>query len=207
MLILIAEDDPVSCCLLKERLVNWGHEVVEVNDGGTAWELLRAERGAPPLAILDWQMPVFNGPEICRMAQLERFRQRPYLILLSARIETADIVTGLSSGADDYIAKPFHDDELHARVNAGIRILDLQRKLAERVRQLEAALTQIKQLQGLLPICMYCKKIRDDHNYWQQVEAYLASHTAAQFSHGICPDCFEQIVRPQVAAASEERAS
>ena len=70
-------------------------------------------------------------------------------------------------------------------------------RVIRQVRRLELSLGQVKQLHGLLPICCYCKKIRDDHNYWQQVEAYLGSHTAAQFSHGICPDCYEEIVKPQ----------
>jgi CheY-like chemotaxis protein len=204
MLILIAEDDPVSSCLLEDTLAEWGHEVVVARDGGVAWDVLRGER-RPQLAILDWQMPVINGADICRMVQHERLNPRPYLILLSSRDRTADVVAGLSSGADDYVAKPFDGEELKARLNAGIRILDLQRGLAERVRELEAALAQIKQLHGLLPICMYCKKIRDDQNYWQQVDAYIASHTDAHFTHGICPDCFEQIVKPQLCGHERGR--
>jgi DNA-binding response OmpR family regulator len=197
MLILIADDDSVSCRVLEKTLVGWGHQVVVAHDGRAAWDALRADP-APQLAILDWQMPHRNGPEICLLVQHERLNPRPYLMLLTARDTTPDLVVGLTSGADDYITKPFNADELRARLNAGIRILELQRGLADRVRELEEALAQIKQLQGLLPICMYCKKIRDDHNYWQKLEAYLASRTAAQFSHGICPDCFEHIVKPQL---------
>jgi phosphoserine phosphatase RsbU/P len=201
MRILIAEDDPVSCSLLENTLLTWGFEVVTADNGATAWEALRGERAAH-IAILDWKMPVLNGPDICRMVQEQRLHPRPYMILLSARDAKADIVAGLTSGADEYIAKPFDADELRARINAGVRILELQRGLADRVHQLEMALAQIKQLQGLLPICMYCMKIRDDKNYWQQVDAYLATHTAAQVSHGICPDCYEQFVAPQL---SDER--
>jgi len=79
--------------------------------------------------------------------------------------------------------------------------LALQQDLAARVRQLEQALARIKQLQGLLPICSYCKKIRDDQNYWQQVETYIESHVEVQFSHGICPDCFLSVVKPELARA------
>jgi DNA-binding response OmpR family regulator len=197
MLILIADDDAVSCRVLEKTLAGWGHEVAVAHDGRAAWDRLRAEP-APQLAILDWQMPHRNGPEICLLVQHERLSPRPYLMLLTARDTTPDLVVGLASGADDYITKPFNADELRARLNAGIRILDLQRGLADRVRELEEAIAQIKQLQGLLPICMYCKKIRDDQNYWQKLEGYLASRTDAQFSHGICPECFDHIVKPQL---------
>jgi sigma-B regulation protein RsbU (phosphoserine phosphatase) len=204
MLVLIAEDDPVSRRVLEEMVTGWGHRVVIARDGRAAWDLLRGPE-APQIAVLDWQMPHRNGPDICRLVDEERLQPRPYLILLSARDATADLVAGLSSGADDYVTKPFHADELRARLNAGVRILQLQRGLADRVRQLEEALAQIKQLQGLLPLCMYCKKIRDDQNYWQQLDAYLSSHNAAQFSHGICPECYERIVKPQLDEMSGKK--
>jgi hypothetical protein len=83
--------------------------------------------------------------------------------------------------------------------------VELRRKLAERVHELEAAISRVKQLQGLLPICAYCKKIRDDRNYWQQVEEYVSAHTDAQFSHGICPECYERVLTPQIRALREAR--
>src|SRR5262249_57910928 len=100
-------------------------------------------------------------------------------------------VTGLQSGANDYVTKPFDRAELQARVCVGKSVVELQRSLALRVRELEDALSQVRQLQGLLPICCYCKKIRDDRNYWQQVETYVGDHSAARFSHAICPDCLK----------------
>ena len=74
----------------------------------------------------------------------------------------------------------------------------MQAELAARVRELEDALARVKQLQGLLPICSYCKSIRDDKNYWHQVETYVRSHSEAEFSHGICPGCWEKVVKPQL---------
>ena len=94
--------------------------------------------------------------------------------------------------------KPFEREELRALVQVGFRMLALQSALAERVRELEEALTRVKQLQGLLPIYSYYKKIRDDRNYWQQVETYIEGHSDAQFTHGICPECREKYVEPEL---------
>ena len=96
------------------------------------------------------------------------------------------------------MAKPFDHRELRARLQVGVRMLELQTSLAERVRQLEDALARVKRLQGLLPICSYCKRVRNDQNYWQQVEAYITERSEAAFSHGICPDCYENVVRPEL---------
>jgi CheY-like chemotaxis protein len=121
-----------------------------------------------------------------------------YIILLTAKGNAQDIVAGLESGADDYVTKPFDRAELHSRLRVGERIVELQQGLADRVRELEEALSQVKTLKGLLPICAYCMKIRDDRNYWQRVETYIAAHSNARFSHGICPECWKNIVEPEL---------
>lgn len=204
MKILIAEDDVVSRRMLQVYLVQWGYEVVLATDGAEAWRVLQGS-DAPKLAILDWMMPVMDGIEICR-----RVRQIPsatptYLILLTARGGNEDIVQGFHAGTDDYVTKPFNREELRARVLVGERVVGLQATLAGRVRELEGALAGVKQLQGLLPICCYCKKIRDDRNYWQQVEGYISKHSEAQFSHGVCPECFDKFVRPELAKSDLPR--
>jgi len=197
MRILIAEDDAVSRRRLEATLRKWGYEVLAVEDGLAAWEVLQGEM-PPPLAILDWMMPGMDGIEVCRKVR-ERSPSRPlYIIVLTARGSREDVVAGLQAGGDDYVTKPFDREELHARVEVGLRVLQLQMNLADRVRELEEALARVKQLQGLLPICSYCKKIRDDQNYWQQVEGYISEHSEAVFSHGICPDCFEKFVKPEL---------
>jgi DNA-binding response OmpR family regulator len=197
MKILVAEDQVVSRHILAANLRKWGYDVMAVEDGTRAWEVLQAQ-DAPRLVILDWLMPGMDGIEICRQIR-KRPQARPiYLILLTARRGQKDKIHGLQAGADDYITKPFNGEELRARVQVGIRVLELQGALAQRVRELEEALASVKTLQGLLPICSYCKKIRDDRNYWQQVEGYISDHSDAQFSHGICPECYTRFVQPEL---------
>jgi response regulator RpfG family c-di-GMP phosphodiesterase len=130
----------------------------------------------------------------------------PYIILLTAMATKENVVKGLEAGANDYLSKPFHRDELRVRVGVGVQMLDLQRALTERVKELEAAFSQVKQLQGMLPICSYCKKIRNDQNYWQRVEGYISDHTNVEFSHGICPDCSVR-VKEDMADRKQQRES
>jgi DNA-binding response OmpR family regulator len=112
-----------------------------------------------------------------------------YLILLTARHSKEDMVAGLDAGADDFLVKPFDPEELRARLHVGVRVVTLQERLADRVAELEAAITTVKQLRGLIPICSYCKRIRSDKNDWEQLETYISEHSDAEFSHGICPPC------------------
>lgn len=194
---LIAEDDPVSRRLLEATLAKWGYEVVMARDGAEAWRALQNE-DAPPLAILDWMMPEMDGTEVCRKVRERAAASPAYLILLTAKGQREDVVSGLEAGANDYVTKPFDRAELRARLEVGVRVIALQRRLADRVQALEEALARVRQLQGLLPICSYCKKVRNDQNYWQQVETYVSEHSGARFSHSICPNCYEAIVRPEL---------
>jgi len=194
--VLVADDDPVSLRVLQRALEKWGHDVLIARDGTEAWQVLTGPE-APQMAVLDWMMPGMDGPTICRRARAVPSTSPPYFILLTARNDYADIVAGLEAGANDYVTKPFHQAELRARVRVGIRVLKLQNRLAEQVRDLEGALKQVKQLRGLLPICMYCKKIRNDGHYWEQVESYISDHSEAEFSHGICPECYEKLMNSQ----------
>src|SRR5438477_154147 len=195
--VLIAEDDRITRRMLEVILGEWGYETVAVRDGLAAWDALRHADG-PWIALLDWLMPGIDGVEICRRIRAIPARQPPYVILLTVRNSRQDVVAGLEAGADDYIVKPFDQAELHARLQTGLRIVRLQRDLASQLRRSQEALALVKQLQGLLPICSYCKKIRDDQNYWQQVETYIEGHSDAQFTHGICPDCREKYVEPEL---------
>ena len=197
MRILIAEDDRISRRLLEATLKKWDYDVTVACDG---LEALAAIQGSDPpeLAILDWMMPGMDGVEVTRAARQIVTTTPTYIILLTAKTEKADIVAALEAGADEYLTKPFDREELGARVWAGLRIVSLQKNLIDRVHELEDALANVKQLQGMLPICSYCKKIRDDQNYWQKVENYISHHSDARFSHSICPDCYETRVKPQM---------
>jgi len=145
------------------------------------------------MAILDWEMPGATGPELCRRVRRDPARAQMHIILLTSRNSRADIVTGLDAGADDYLVKPYDLEELRARVQVGIRVVTLQQRLTERVDELQRALAEVKQLNGLLPICSYCKRIRSDDNYWEQLESYLATRTDAEFTHGVCPHCYDKV--------------
>jgi DNA-binding response OmpR family regulator len=205
MQILIAEDEPVSRRLLQKTLEQWGYEVVICEDGTSAWNALQ-EPDAPNIAVLDWMMPGMDGPEICRGVRESGAQRQPYLMLLTSRTRMQDVVAGLKAGADDYLTKPVDREELEARLSVATRVVQLQQRLADRVNELEEAISRVRQLQGLLPICAYCKRIRDDQNYWNQVESYIAEHLDVRFSHGICPSCLETVlkeegVHPPAAAA------
>ncbi len=140
MNVLIAEDDPALQHMLRTLLTKWGYEVVVAANGDAAWEILQGQ-DAPRLALLDWLMPGMDGVEICREARKRSAQAYCYLLLLSSKGDRVDVVDGLQSGADDYLTKPFHPDELRARLRAGERILMLEDKLvaAQQVLQFKAS--------------------------------------------------------------------
>ena len=188
---LIADDDPINRLLLQRCLWQWGYEAVVVADGAKAWDALSAPE-APRLAILDWEMPGLSGPELCRKVREAPSVRSPYLMLLTRRKDAPDLIAGLKSGANDYLSKPFHEEELAARLNIAAKMMELQQRLADRVEELERERAQVKTLRGLLPICGWCKKIRSDEDYWQRLEDYLGAHTEVSFTHSMCPACFER---------------
>ena len=185
MRILIADDERVSTLMLGRTLEQWGFEVVVAQDGVEAWERIVSDQ-PPALAIVDWEMPGLDGIELCRRIRATSLRSPVYVILLTARNSRQDLVAGLEAGADDYLTKPFDPDELRARIHVGQRTLGL--------------IENIKRLTGLLPICSYCKRIRSDQNYWEQVDSYITEHTDVLFSHGICPPCLVKVMAELDAA-------
>ena len=135
MKILIAEDDDISRRMLEASLVKKGYDVVTTSDGKQAWEVMRKD-DAPQMAILDWMMPEMDGVEVCRKVRAKKKRSYTYIIMLTAKGSSDDIAEALNAGSDDYIRKPFSAKELHARINVGRRILDLQNRLEKTVKRL-----------------------------------------------------------------------
>jgi phosphoserine phosphatase RsbU/P len=192
MRILIAEDDLSTRTLLSALLKKFNHEIVATENGAEAWQVMQ-QPYAPKLAIIDWMMPEIDGLEVVRRIRGLRTDLSPYLIMLTTKGEKTDIATGLDAGANDYLVKPFDASELRARVEVGCRMIAMQNALAAKIEELCQALAQIKTLSGILPICANCKKIRDDHGYWKQVETYVREHSEATFSHSICPECMKEL--------------
>jgi sigma-B regulation protein RsbU (phosphoserine phosphatase) len=197
MTVLIADDHDVNRKLLHAILSKAGYEVIETGNGAAALKILKNATN-PLVGLIDWEMPEMEGVEVCRQARTCSAAPPMFLILVTVRDSKQDVVAGLEAGANDYITKPFDQTELLARVKIGAQMVELQQSLTQHVRELEEALTNVKQLSGLLPICSYCKKIRDDQNYWERVDAYVTKHSEAQFSHSICPQCYEDIVKPEM---------
>jgi phosphoserine phosphatase RsbU/P len=184
MKILVAEDDTTSRQVLAGQLRKMGHEPVEAEDGAVAWE--RYLSHVPRIVITDWLMPNLNGLELCRRIREDNREEYAYLIILTSLDRKVGYLEGMNAGADDFVTKPADFVELNVRLRVAERILKLQ--------------THLSQLEGLLPICPQCKKIHSSDDHWEQVETYISKRSEAQFSHGICPECYNAVVVPQLAA-------
>ncbi len=196
MKLLLADDDPLFC-RLAEGLLAADYEVQLAHDGEQAWRML-VEDATAKIAAINWVMPGLDGLQLCRRIRETPALARIYVLLITARGSVEDVVRGLEAGADDYIIKPFHAAEFRARVRVGERMVRLQDALSDRIGDLEQALEHVQILQGLLPICAYCKRIRDDTNYWEQLENYLSERSHLEFTHSICPDCYEKHWKPEL---------
>ncbi len=182
MKILIADDDNASRLLLSAHLKSLRHEVLTAADGAEAWERYLAE--LPQIVITDWLMPGIDGLEICRMIRSERRKKYTYVMLLTSLSGKGSFLEGMRAGADDFITKPFDTDALAARITVAERIIGMEQEIA--------------QLQSLLPICSYCKRLRDEDGVWRPMEEYISRRLDASLSHGVCPDCYADKVDPQI---------
>lgn len=183
MKILAVEDDPVARAVLHRALLHLGHEVVDARDGAEALRVL--EKEPVRLIVSDWMMPELDGLDLCRAVRSRVNADYVYFILLTGQQADVDNQReAIEAGVDDFLTKPLDLQEIWMRLRVAERIL----RYATEVRQLEA----------FLPICGYCKKVRDDQNYWQQIESYINERTGTDFSHSVCPDCYQRVVVPEL---------
>ena len=202
MRILIVEDDPVAQAILVHALNDLEHDVVITNNGLDAWSQI--EKSDFDVVVSDWMMPKLDGIELCRRIRALEDRPFTFIILITQKDTTEDLVEGIHAGADDFMTKPFERDELHARLYAAGRVVGLERALAKKVADLEQALDEVKTLRGLLPICMYCCAIRHTDEAWERIEAYISEHSEAEFTHSICPTCYDDRVKPMLEEFREQ---
>jgi sigma-B regulation protein RsbU (phosphoserine phosphatase) len=189
--ILIAEDDPISLRVLRMTLEGQGHEVVSTVNGAEAWRAFVVQPFE--VVVSDWMMPEMDGVQLCqKIRERKRARSYCYFIMLTARTGRENHKIAMEAGVDDFLTKPMRPDELIIRLRVAQRILAFMKEVGE--------------LRRLLPICSYCKKVRDDKDYWQGIETYLHRQTGTDFSHSICPDCYTSQVKPQLAELEEQLA-
>ena len=187
MRILIADDDPDARVLLRAGLEKLGHEVREAPDGLQAWALYREEDLR--ILILDWMMPGLDGPELCERIRALNRTPYTYILMLTSLEGRGRYLKAMRAGADDFINKPPDLEELQARLEVADRILALQ--------------AEVTTLESLLPICAYCRMIRDTEGRWHALSRYIADRTETEFSHAICPPCFRRHVDPMLGQGEE----
>lgn len=190
--ILIVDDNPTNLGVLFDALRQGGYRVLVAVDSASALEA--AHRSHPDLILLDVIMPDRDGFETCQELKATPQLASIPVIFMTALADAVDEVRGLELGAVDYITKPLQIDVVLARLNTHLTLLRLRRELEHKNRALAESIELISMLRGLLPICASCKKIRDDQGYWQQVEVFIERHADVRFSHGICPDCMEEML-------------
>jgi len=204
--VLIAEDDFLVGEMIRGILHDVGYTFLrQAKDGREAVELVQTLQ--PDVVLMDIEMPDMDGIEATHQIQASR----PTPIVILTAYETPQLVQKAGqAGVGAYLVKPPNTSNMRRAITIAMArfddMLELRRlndELAKRNENLEKALTKVKLLSGLLPICASCKKIRDDKGYWQQVEVYIKEHSEAEFSHGICPDCLKKLYPEFVDDSSE----
>lgn len=204
--ILVVDDEQSNIKTVTAALKD-DYDILAALNGYDAISQLKEHQ--PDLILLDVMMPDMDGFEVCKTIKSDEAFSNTPIIFLTALDTYAGEFQGLDQGATDYLAKPIDYSLLKLRVRNHIALKEQnelvkeQRDLLSRQKEeLEDALARVKQLEGIIPICMFCKKIRDDNSSWQQLEKYITEHSSALFSHGICPECAESqygIIVEQIA--------
>jgi DNA-binding response OmpR family regulator len=193
--ILVVDDEPTNILLMQSYL-QAEYDVITALNGYEA--ISQAKAGKPDLILLDVMMPDLDGFDVCHLLKADKFFATVPIIFLTALDSTEGELRGLDEGGTDYLTKPINFVLLKLRIRNHLALksqneLVMEQKilLQQQKAELKATLSRLKILEGIIPICMYCKNIRNDTDAWEKLEAYLSSHTNAQLSHGICPDCLK----------------
>ena len=190
--VLVVDDDPDVLFATSRIVKSAGYEVFQASTGALSMKTAREIR--PDIVLLDVVLPDVDGRKLCREIKSDPELKAIFVVLISGtKTSSHDQADGLDVGADGYIARPISNRELKARVDAMARIYMAERERDRLIVELKEALSKVKLLSGLLPICASCKKIRDDQGYWNQVEKYIGEHSDARFSHSICPECVKKL--------------
>lgn len=184
MKVLAVEDEPVAQLLLEGALKSLGHEVTVVSDGEAAWAALSDP--AFRVVVSDWRLPKMDGLELCRRIRERGGEYVSFILITQASATDENVDAALAVGVDDFLGKPVDVRELRIRLHVAERLINLT--------------GEVKRLASFIPICGYCRKVRDDSNYWQQLESYINERTGSRFSHGICPDCYNRVTVPALRA-------
>lgn len=183
MKILAVEDDTLARRVLHQALTRLGHVVIEAADGEEALDVLAREDVR--VVVSDWLMPRRDGLELCTAIRARPTGDYVYFILLTGQSATAENQReAADAGVDDFLSKPLDFNELWMRLRVAERIL--------------AYATQVRTLEAFIPMCSYCKKVRDDQNYWKQIESYINERTGTDISHSVCPECYQRVVVPEL---------
>ena len=194
--ILIVDDEAINIQVLEATLRS-DYEIDSAAGGREA--LRKAKECQPDLILLDVMMPGLNGFEVCRTLKADETLAHIPIIFMTALDSGDGEMEGLEAGGIDYLTKPVHIGMVRLRVRNHMELVRSRHTivaqrdlLAQQNKELESTLARIKRLEGIIPICMYCKEIRDSSDVWHQLEAYISQHSDALFSHGICPSCMEK---------------
>lgn len=190
--ILIAEDELTTRMLVQVSLENWGYRVESVVNGQEAWLALK-QKDAAQIAILDWEMPELDGPEVCRKVKEIGEGNSPYIIMLTGRDSDNDIAKGFDAGADDYMTKPFNDNELRARVRVAERMVRTQTSLSDSVTELKEVLNHLEMIREGVVVCQSCCNIlNNDDDQWYSIEESVKNQDDPRFIQTVCPNCIQE---------------
>lgn len=179
----IVEDDKTTRRLLENVTSMLGYDVRSYENGQQAWDAFTIER--PQIVVSDWMLPEMDGLELCRKLRESMKESYTYFVLISAQKRSRpNLEAAINAGVDDFLKKPIGSDEIWNRMRVAERILNFNQ--------------QVRRLESLIPICCYCKKVRNDGDLWEQIEQYVNERTGADFTHSICPSCMDTHVRPQM---------